>query len=374
MPTDETDLRHMRRALQLAERGRGHVEPNPMVGCVIARGDQVLGEGWHQSFGGPHAEIVALAQAGEARGATLYVTLEPCCHQGKTPPCTQAVIGAGIARVVVAQQDPFPQVAGRGLRELQQAGLEVSHGLLQQEAQRLNAAYLKLVLQHRPWIIAKWAMTLDGKLATHTGHSQWISCEESRRLVHEMRGQVDGVMVGSGTVAADDPRLTARPPGPRRAVRILVDSQASLSLGSQLLRTLDRAPLLVAVGSGADPEHCRRLQQAGCELLTCAGGSHQQRLEQLLDELGRRRLTRVLVEGGAGLLGNLLVLGEIDEVQVFIASKLVGGHRAPSPIGGAGVERLEQALQLEHTTVQKLGDDVHVHGWVRSEDSGRNHS
>ena len=293
------------------------------------------------------------------------MTLEPCCHQGKTPPCTQAVIRAGIARVVVAQQDPFPQVAGRGLQELQQAGLQVISGVLQQEAQRLNAPYLKLVLRHRPWIIAKWAMTLDGKLATSTGQSRWISGEAARRFVHELRGRVDGVMVGSGTLAADDPHLTARPPGPRRASRILVDSQASLSLDSQLVRTVDQAPVLLAVGTAADPDHCRQLQQAGCELLTCAGRDHPQRLQQLLDELGQRRFTRVLVEGGAGLLGNLLVLGQIDEVHVFIATKLVGGDQARSPIGGPGVEQLEQALQLQHATIQQLGDDVHVHGYVR---------
>jgi len=329
MPTDDTDLRHMRRALQLAERGRGHVEPNPLVGCVIARGDQVLGEGWHQLFGGPHAEVVALSAAGDVRGATLYVTLEPCCHQGKTPPCTRAVIRAGISRVVVAQQDPFPQVAGRGLQQLREAGLQVVWGILQQEAQRQNAPYLKLVLRQRPWIIAKWAMTLDGKLATRTGESRWISGQEARRFVHELRGRVDAIMVGSGTAATDDPQLTARPPGPRQATRILVDSQATLSLDSQLVRTADQAPVLVAVGTGADPGHCRHLQQAGCELLTCAGHDHLQRLEQLLDALGERRFTRVLVEGGAGLLGQS-VGAETDRRSACVPRHEAGGRRSSS--------------------------------------------
>lgn len=367
MPPEELDLCHMRRALQLAAQGRGCVEPNPLVGCVIARGTQVLGEGWHQQFGGPHAEIMALAAAGDARGATLYVTLEPCCHYGKTPPCSQAVIRAGIARVVVAQQDPFPQVAGKGLAALRQAGLEITAGVLQDEARRLNAPYLKLVQRQRPWIVAKWAMTLDGKLATRTGHSRWISSEPSRQLVHQLRGGVDAIMVGSGTATTDDPQLTARPPGPRRAVRIVVDSAARLALDSRLVRSLDQTPVLVAVGTQADPQRCRSLHQAGCEVLACAGADHRQRLHALLDELGRRRWTNVLVEGGAGLLGNLFDLGEVDEVHAFIAPMLVGGRASRTPIAGQGVERIQQALQLQDVTVQQLGTDVHVHGLVGRE-------
>ncbi len=275
------------------------------------------------------------------------MTLEPCCHFGKTPPCSQAVIRAGIARVVVAQQDPFPQVAGQGLAALRQAGLEITVGVLQAAAQRLNGPYLKLVQRQRPWIVAKWAMTLDGKLATRSGHSRWISSDRSRQLVHQLRGGVDAIMIGSGTVAADDPELTARPPGPRRAVRVVVDSAASLPLDSRLVRTLDQAPVLVAVGEHADPRRSHLLRQVGCELLACTGSSHPQRLEALLDELGRRRWTQVLVEGGAGLLGNLLDLGQIDEVHAFIAPKLVGGREAPSPIAGQGVELIEHACNCE---------------------------
>ncbi len=364
MSTDETDLRHMRRALELAERGRGSVEPNPLVGCVIARGDQVLAEGWHEQFGGPHAEIMALDRGADVRGATMYVTLEPCCHQGKTPPCTDAVIRARIARVVAAQQDPFPQVAGRGLQQLQQAGLQVACGLLEREAQQLNAPYLKLQRQKRPWIIAKWAMTLDGKLATHTGHSRWISSTASRQIVHALRGTVDGILVGSGTVTADDPQLTARPVGPRRAVRILVDSSARLSLQSQLIRTLDQAPVLIAVGHDADADRRRQLEVAGCELFSCAGVNHRERLESLLDELGRRQMTRILVEGGARLFGSLLDLREIDEVHAFIAPKLIGGSQAPSPIGGLGISQMDLALPLQRLTFEQLGEDLHVHGYL----------
>ena len=232
------DLWHMRRALELAAQGQGAVEPNPMVGCVIARGAEILGEGWHRRFGGAHAEVEALKLAGErARGATVYVTLEPCCHHGKTPPCTRAILDAGVARVVAAMPDPFPQVAGGGLAELRAAGIEVQSGVLEEEARKLNAPYLKLLSTGRPWIIAKWAMTLDGKIATAAGDSRWISCLDSRSIVHQLRGRVDAIVVGRGTAAADDPLLTARPPGPRTAMRIVVDTRASLSPQSQLVRT-----------------------------------------------------------------------------------------------------------------------------------------
>src|SRR5262245_15622465 len=260
----------MARALELASRGEGYVEPNPMVGCVVVQGGEVVGEGWHQKFGGPHAEVEALRVAGaRARGATMYVTLEPCCHHGKTPPCTEAIIAAGIARVVCAQRDPFEQVAGQGIEALKAAGIDVDVGTLEAEAKRLNAPYLKLVTTGRPWIIAKWAMTLDGKIATRAGDSRWISGEASREIVHGLRGRMDGVMVGRGTAQRDDPLLTARPPGPRTATRIVVDSRASLSLESQLIRSVGDAPVLVTVGSDAPQENIDRLTAAGCEVVVC---------------------------------------------------------------------------------------------------------
>ncbi|HPP52060.1 MAG TPA: bifunctional diaminohydroxyphosphoribosylaminopyrimidine deaminase/5-amino-6-(5-phosphoribosylamino)uracil reductase RibD, partial [Thermoguttaceae bacterium] len=268
----ELDRRYMERALELARLGQGWVEPNPMVGCVIAHGPEVVGEGWHQRFGGAHAEVEALREAGQrARGATLYVTLEPCCHQGKTPPCTEAILAAGVQRVVAAMKDPFPQVAGQGLRRLAEAGLEVHCGLLEAEARRLNAPYLKLIQTGRPWVIAKWAMTLDGKLATRTGQSRWISGPESRALVHQLRGRVDAVLVGSRTAALDDPLLTARPPGPRTAVRIVVDGRARLASESQLVRTARQAPVLVAAGPEAAAVDLRRLESAGCEVFVAPG-------------------------------------------------------------------------------------------------------
>ena len=365
------DLWHMQRALELAAQGQGFVEPNPMVGCVIARGAEIVGEGWHRRFGQAHAEVEALHVAGSrARGATLYVTLEPCCHQGKTPPCTRALLGAGVARVVAAMTDPFPQVAGGGLAELRAAGVDVQTGILGKEARQLNAPYLKLLSAGKPWVVAKWAMTLDGKIAARTGDSRWISSPASRRLVHQLRGRMDAIAVGRGTAAADDPQLTARPPTmstwcpPRTALRIVVDTRASLSPASQLVRTAREVPVLVAVGPEAANVDCARLQAAGCEILLCDGPTAQARLERLFVELGQRRMTNVLVEGGGKLLGSLFDARLIDEVHVFIAPKLAGGGAAPGPIAGRGVETIAAALALEDLAVREIAGDIYLHGRI----------
>ena len=363
----EFDAWHMRRALELAVRGQGFVEPNPLVGCVIVQAEgTVVGEGFHGRFGGPHAEIEALRVAGpRANGATLYCTLEPCCHHGKTPPCTDAILAAGIQRVVAAMPDPFPQVAGGGLRALQAAGVEVRVGLLAEESRRLNAPYLKLVEQSVPWIIAKWAMTLDGKMATRSGDSQWISGEAARRVTHQVRGRVDAILIGSGTAAVDDPLLTARPPGARTATRVVVDSRAVLSLESQLVRTARDTPVLSAVGPDAPDAAKQQLASAGCEVWVCQAADSQERLRLLLRELGRRRMTNVLVEAGGRLLGSFFDAGQIDEVHAFIAPKLIGGLSAASPFAGAGVERMADALLLDEPHVRTLGDDVYISGRVQ---------
>jgi diaminohydroxyphosphoribosylaminopyrimidine deaminase / 5-amino-6-(5-phosphoribosylamino)uracil reductase len=359
------DLWHMRRALELAAQGQGAVEPNPMVGCIVARGAEIVGEGWHRRFGQAHAEVEALKLAGErARGATLYVTLEPCCHQGKTPPCTRAVLAAGITRVVAAMPDPFPQVSGGGLAELRATGVEVQTGVLESEARKLNAPYCKLLATGRPWIIAKWAMTLDGKIAARSGDSRWISCEASRKVAHQLRGRMDAVVVGRGTALADDPLLTARPPGPRTPVRVVVDTLASLSLESRLVRTAREVAVLVAVGEEAAAAERVRLEEAGCEVLICAGDTPQGRLESLLDELGKRRMTNVLVEGGGRLLGSLFDARLVDEVHVFIAPKLAGGEAAPGPIAGQGVEAIAAAMTMEDVIVRQIEEDVYFHGRV----------
>ena len=366
MNPSDLDRWHMQRAMELAARGQGCVEPNPMVGCVVVRGAEIIGEGWHRRFGGAHAEVEALRIAGRrAAGATMVVTLEPCCHQGKTPPCTRAIIAAGVGRVVVAQRDPFPEVAGRGIAELEAAGVVVETGLLEAEARRLNGPYLKLLSTGRPWVVAKWAMTLDGKIATRTGSSRWISGDASRKIAHALRGRVDAVLVGRNTAQRDDPLLTARPPGPRTALRVVVDTRASLPSQSQLVRTAREVPVLVAVGPEAEEADRRRLAEAGCEVLVCEGETHATRLDGLLSELGRRRMTNVLVEGGGRLLGSLFDAGAIDEVHVFLAPKLVGGTSAASPMAGDGIDEMSGALLLDKPEVRQVDSDVYVHGPVR---------
>jgi diaminohydroxyphosphoribosylaminopyrimidine deaminase/5-amino-6-(5-phosphoribosylamino)uracil reductase len=358
-----SDLDWMRHALLLAERGRGSVEPNPLVGAVVVRDGRLVGEGWHQKYGQAHAEVNALVAAGEAaRGATLYVTLEPCCHFGKTPPCTDAVIRAGIRRVVAALADPFPQVAGRGEVLLRAAGIEFVMGIGADEARRQNAPYLKLLAQGRPYVHAKWAMTLDGKIATATGDSRWISNEASRRRVHEMRGRMDAIIIGLGTALADDPLLTARPPGPRTAVRIVLDSKGQLPETSQLVQTAREVPTLLATVDPPSAHTQGKLRERGCEVLCLPSDSGRPSVTALLDVLGQRRMTNVLVEGGAGVLGAFFDADQIDEVHIFVAPKIVGGSGAKSPVGGHGVERIAEALSLTELTAENVDGDIYLHG------------
>ncbi len=358
-----TDLDYMSRALELAERGRGYVEPNPLVGAVVVRNDRIVGEGWHEKYGQPHAEVNALIRAGvEALGATLYVTLEPCCHHGKTPPCTDAVLRAGIRRVVASMLDPFPDVGGKGIAILREAGVEVEVGLGGPAAHRLNAPYL-MRLRGRPWIHAKWAMTLDGKIASFTGSSKWITSEAARAKVHELRGRMDGIIIGRRTLIADDPLLTARPAGPRVATRIVLTSgKEALPDDCQLLRTIDQAPVLV-ITTEESAANANKWLQRGAEVVPLIGASDSF-IPAVLRELGRRGMTNVLVEGGGATLGSFLDARLIDEVHAFIAPKLLGGERAFSPIGGRGIEQMADALSLHDTTLDRLGDNVYVHGYA----------
>jgi diaminohydroxyphosphoribosylaminopyrimidine deaminase / 5-amino-6-(5-phosphoribosylamino)uracil reductase len=358
MPTP-FDTACMQRALELARRGEGRVEPNPMVGAVVASAaGEIVGEGWHDCFGGPHAEVAALAAAGEAaRGGTLCVTLEPCCHHGKTPPCTDGIVAAGIRRVVVAAGDPFPDVAGGGVAALRQAGLDVEVGLCEQEGVRLTTAFRRLVTQGRPWVIAKWAASLDGWLAAPAGEDRWISSPESLALVHTLRGRVDAIMVGIGTALADDPLLTARPMGPRRAVRVVIDSTARLPLASRLVQTAREWPLIVAVGPAAEPARIVALEAAGCEVWRAPAADPGDRLEALLRELGARRLTNLLVEGGAEVFRTLFARGLVDEIWAFTAAKVFGAQ--------AAVASLPEPPPLEVEELLHPGGDLFVRGLVR---------
>jgi diaminohydroxyphosphoribosylaminopyrimidine deaminase / 5-amino-6-(5-phosphoribosylamino)uracil reductase len=368
MIDEAADRPYMARALELAARGQGHVEPNPMVGCVVVAAGKIVGEGWHARYGGPHAEPMALAAAGPAAaGATLYVTLEPCCHHGKTGPCTEAILQARIARVVIAQRDPFPLVAGGGIVRLQQAGVAVDVGSMESESRWLNAPYLKLLRTGRPWVIAKWAMTLDGKIATRSGDSCWISGEAARRRVHQLRGRMDAIVVGAGTARVDNPRLTVRPPDARTPTRVVVDSLAALPLDCDLVRTARQTPVLIAAGPAAPEDHRLRLRSAGCEVWSGRATDRDRRLLDLLEELGRRRMTNVLVEGGGQLLGSLFDAAAIDEVHGFVAAKLVGGAAAPSPLAGIGRQRMDRAVVLQRPQIELLDGDVYIHGRVTFE-------
>jgi diaminohydroxyphosphoribosylaminopyrimidine deaminase/5-amino-6-(5-phosphoribosylamino)uracil reductase len=362
-PQSDLELIAMRRALAEARRGEGFVEPNPMVGAVLIRDGKILAAGYHARFGGPHAEIAALEAAGEeAKGATLVVTLEPCCHFGKTPPCADAVIRAGVRRVVAAMRDPFPRVSGGGFDRLRASGIEVEVGLLESAARALNAPFLKRVHTGRPFVTAKWAMTLDGKTATASGDSRWISNARSRSLVHETRGRVDGVLVGIGTALADNPALTARPPGPRAAARIVLDSRGRLPLGGVLVQTAGELPVIVAVTEHAPAESIAMLQDAGCTVLSFGGG--QVPIGPLLDELGRRGMTNLLVEGGGRVQGAFLDAGEVDAVDVFIAPRIAGGSPHFVPAWGEGVGLMAHAWGLDRPEVSMIDEDIRVRGML----------
>ncbi len=356
------DLFWMRRALAEARKGHGAVEPNPMVGAVVVREGQRIGLGHHARFGGPHAEVVALAEAGPAaRGATLYVTLEPCCHLGKTPPCTDAILAAGVTRVVAAMRDPFPRVAGGGLVRLREAGLRVDVGLMDDAAARLNAPYLKRLATGLPYVTAKWAMTLDGKTATASGDSRWISSPRSRACVHVLRGRMDAILVGIGTALADDPQLTARPPGPRQPVRIVLDGAARLPVGSRLAQTAREAPVWIAVTGQAPADRLAALAALGCEILEFPGDGRIPIL-LLLSELSRRGVANLLVEGGGQVLGAFLDAGHVDAVDVYIAPTLEGGDHSFTAARGVGRPTMDAVARLDWHEVTAIDGDIRLRG------------
>ncbi|HZT43533.1 MAG TPA: bifunctional diaminohydroxyphosphoribosylaminopyrimidine deaminase/5-amino-6-(5-phosphoribosylamino)uracil reductase RibD [Chthonomonadaceae bacterium] len=370
------DARWMRRALRLAARGLTH--PNPMVGCVIVREGAVVGEGYHPAAGQPHAEVFALEQAGErARGATAYVTLEPCCHWGRTPPCTDALIHAGVGRVVAATSDPDPRVQGRGLAALRAAGIETSIGLEEGPARQLNEAFFHFHTTGTPFVTLKAAMTLDGKIATRTGDSRWITGEAARRYVHRLRAQSGAVLVGIGTLLADDPQLTARLPGrkpARQPLRIVVDSQLRTPPEAQAVRLAaeapTEAPLLIAATEEAPAERARALERAGVEIARLpATADGRVDLAALCALLARQQIQSVLVEGGGELHAALLAANLAQKVLFFIAPKLVGGREAPTPVEGDGCAAISQALPLDRLRVRRFGADLAVEGYVRLTES-----
>jgi diaminohydroxyphosphoribosylaminopyrimidine deaminase / 5-amino-6-(5-phosphoribosylamino)uracil reductase len=370
----DTDRAHLARAIELAERGSASVRPNPLVGAVLTRDGRVLGEGWHERYGEAHAEVRAIeaCDGADLEGSTLYVSLEPCCHEGNTPACTDAILRAGIARVVVASDDPTEKASGRGLGILRDEGVEVvvADGELAARARLINQPFRKHARVGRPWVLFKSAMTLDGKVATQAGDSQWISCEESRLLAHRWRASVDAVIVGIGTALADDPQLTARPDGIPAAPqlqprRVVFDSLARLPTASQLLSVTDRVPLTVVVSRAASRADTDALEAAGAQVLVATGENEPARVRSALDQLGAEGVASALLEGGPHLAGAFLGAGEIDEIRLFLAPLLLGGRTARDPIEGEGVERISDALRALTFDCDRIGEDLLVSARLR---------
>ena len=352
------DHHHMARALQLARRGLCTTHPNPRVGCVIARGGEVVGEGWHRWTGGPHAEIHALREAGElARGATLYLTLEPCCHQGRTPPCTRAIIGAGIARAVVAMRDPNPLVAGGGIEALRKAGIEVTTGVGERPARALNRGFVRRMETGRPWITLKVAASLDGRTAMASGESRWITSEPARMDVHRMRARSSAILTGSGTVLADDPALTARMEGvERQPLRVILDSHLSVPREARVFSPPGETLVLTVVAAG---EEKARLEKENVAVVTLPGKEGMVDLEAALDELGAREVNELMVEAGAVLSGGLLRRNLVDEIVLYQAPDLMGSA-ARSMFDLPGLERMADRLRFEYVDVRRVGRDLRL--------------
>ena len=359
-----TDEKFMREALRIARNAEGRTSPNPLVGAVIVKDGKIIAEGWHRQAGTPHAEIHALNMAGDlARGATLYVTLEPCSHFGRTPPCAQAIINAGISRVVAAMSDPNPKVAGRGLELLRAAGVKVGVGLLEAEARRLNEVFLKWITRRLPFVTMKFACSLDGKIATVAGESQWISGIESRRFTHHLRDINDAILVGVGTVLADNPSLTTRLVEGKNPVRVIVDSNARTPLESKIV-TDKSARTIIAVTANAPPDKVSALEARGVEVIT-ASKSERVDLEELMHALAEREITSVLVEGGGTINFSMLRARLVDKVYAFIAPKIIGGSDALTAVEGAGFEKLSEAMELNDITTTILGEDILISGYVK---------
>ena len=358
------DEHWMRRALHLAEKGKGRTSPNPMVGAVLIKNGKVVGEGYHARAGEAHAEILALRQAGEAaRGSTLYLNLEPCAHYGRTPPCAPEVIRARVKRAVIGMEDPNPLVRGRGLKRLRRAGLDVEIGILEKECQKLNEFYCKYILTKEPFVILKVAATLDGKIATREGESKWISGETSRRFVHRMRDQVDGVVVGIGTVLKDDPQLTGRIKKGRDPYRIVLDSQLRIPEDARVIGD-SPSKTIIATTEWIDKDKIERLENKGVQVLLFDSKQGRVDLRQCLNKLGEMGMMGLLVEGGSRINGSFLDEGLIDKILVFLSPKLIGDGEALGIFGGSGKATLNEAIPLNEVRLRRLGEDVLIEGYV----------
>ncbi|WP_407708057.1 bifunctional diaminohydroxyphosphoribosylaminopyrimidine deaminase/5-amino-6-(5-phosphoribosylamino)uracil reductase RibD [Allisonella histaminiformans] len=365
--SEELDRKYMARALQLALRGAGHTRPNPMVGAVLVKDGRIIGEGWHKRYGGPHAEVNAFASATEdPEGATLYVSLEPCSHYGKTPPCADLIIRKKVARVVAALEDPNPLVSGRGFRKLRANGIRVTVGVLAEEARHINDVFLTYVTRKRPFVLYKAAMSLDGKIACHTGESQWISSEKSREEVQRLRGILSGIMVGAGTVIADNPRLTCRMEEYENPARIIVDGKLRVPLESRIFHEPGRNIILTT--SEASPEKKKALENLGVELIEAdSEESGKVDLKSAMLALGIKGIDGILLEGGPTLAASALEAGIIDAVRFYIAQKIIGGREAPSPFAGTGAAHMNEVVPLTDAVYGTSGDDLWIQAYIQRE-------
>ena len=367
-----TDQEYMRRAMELARKGEGWTSPNPMVGAVIVKEGRIIGEGYHARYGGLHAERNAIASLTEsAEGATLYVTLEPCCHYGKTPPCTEAVLEQRIARVVIGSRDPNPKVAGKGVRILRDAGVKVEEDFLREECDRLNPVFFHYITHGTPYVVMKYAMTLDGKIATRTGASRWITGEAARTRVQHMRHRYSGIMVGIGTVLADDPLLTVRLEGMKSPVRIICDSHLRLPTGSRICQTADTFRTIVACGED-QPEKRKALENLGITVEVVPDAWGRVDLRELMNRLGSQGMDSILLEGGGCLNESALRSGIVQELKVFVAPRIFGGSRAVTPVTGQGVELPDQAWVMKLAGVEQVGEDLLLTYCRGDPDNGRN--
>lgn len=351
-------INYMERAIELAEQGKGWTNPNPMVGAVIVKDGRIIGEGYHQKYGQPHAEPNALAACTESpQGAALYVTLEPCCHYGKMPPCTEAILAAGISRVVIGSRDPNPKVAGKGAAILREAGIQVEMDFMKAECDALNPVFFHYISRGTPYVVMKYAMTADGKIATQTGASQWITGEKARKHVHQLRHTYSGIMTGIGTVLADDPLLTCRLKEGNSPIRIICDSRLSIPMDSKVIKTAKQVPTIIAA-SAVRQEKENALREAGVQVLHASGGDGHVDLRQLMNQLGNMGIDSILLEGGETLNAGALNAGIVRKCCVYIGAQIFGGMQAKGPIGGYGIGKVSEAVLLREPVVTSFGKDI----------------
>ena len=360
----------MQRALKLAEKGIGYTNPNPLVGAVIVKDGRIIGEGYHKLYGSNHAEINAFENATEdVCGATMYVTLEPCSHYGKTPPCAIAIVQKGIKKVVIGLKDPNPLVSGGGIKILQENGIEVVCGVLQEEGKKLNEIFLKYITTKTPFCIMKTAMTLDGKIATRTGDSKWVTGELSREYVHKLRQRVSGIMVGIGTIIADDPMLTTRLDNLelKDPTRIIIDSTSKIPLDAKVLNLNSKAATIIATTRKAAPEKIRKLEEKGAEVIITPVKNNGVDLNFLMKILGDKKIDSILLEGGSKINYSAIIEGIVDKVNAFIAPKIIGGDVAKTPVGGNGMEFMRDAISLNNIEIYRFENDIMIEGYITKE-------